>query len=115
VKQRGFTLLEVMVAFAILVIAGVALFEAAGTALGLHTKARDIARATLVAESLMAESAVTNSTGDSGVRPVDGCTSRVDTKPWQTKAIGAALVEVRVQVRCGASDVLLTSVQFAKR
>ena len=55
--SRGFSLLEVLVAFAILALVGTALFRLFSTGLGNASAADDYSRALLVAESVLAETA----------------------------------------------------------
>ncbi|HET9552447.1 MAG TPA: type II secretion system protein, partial [Anaeromyxobacteraceae bacterium] len=54
-RARGFTLLEVMVAMAILAMALVTTFEVVGGALRNHVRARQIETATLLARAKLAE------------------------------------------------------------
>jgi general secretion pathway protein I len=56
-RARGFSLLEVLVAFAILALVGTALFRLFSTGLGNAAAADDYSRAVLVAESVLAETA----------------------------------------------------------
>ena len=56
---RGFSLLEVLVAFVILALVGTALFRLFSGALGNASAADDYSRAVLVAESVLAEAAST--------------------------------------------------------
>ena len=55
--DRGFSLLEVLVAFVILSLVGTALFQLFSGALGNASAADDMTRAVLVAESVLAETA----------------------------------------------------------
>jgi len=54
---RGFSLLEVLVAFSILALVGTALFRLFSGALGNASAADDASRAVLIAESVLAEAA----------------------------------------------------------
>ncbi len=56
-RARGFSLLEVLVAFAILALVGTALFRLFSGGLGNAAAADDYSRAVLVAESVLAEAA----------------------------------------------------------
>ncbi len=56
---RGFSMLEVLVAFVILALVGTALFRLFSGALGNAAAAEDYSRAVLVAESVLAEAAGT--------------------------------------------------------
>lgn len=56
-RARGFSLLEVLVAFSILALVGTALFRLFSGALGNASAADDASRALLVAESVLAETA----------------------------------------------------------
>ena len=56
-RSRGFSLLEVLVAFAILALVGTALFRLFSGGLGNAAAADDYSRAVLVAESVLAEAA----------------------------------------------------------
>ena len=56
-RERGFSLLEVLVAFVILALVGTALFRLFSGALGNASAADDYSRAVLVAESVLAEAA----------------------------------------------------------
>ena len=58
-RARGFSLLEVLVAFVILALVGTALFRLFSGALGNASAADDLSRAVLVAESVLAEAAAT--------------------------------------------------------
>lgn len=58
-RARGFSLLEVLVAFVILALVGTALFRLFSGALGNASAADDSSRALLVAESVLAEAAST--------------------------------------------------------
>ena len=58
-RERGFSLLEVLVAFVILSLVATALFRLFGGALGNASAADDYSRAVLVAESVLAEAAAT--------------------------------------------------------
>ena len=118
-KQRGFTLLEVIVAFGIFVLVAAALFEAGSTALRLHSKADHIGRATLVAESALASlladarAAATGSDGE--------CQWRAERTYWEApseiRGTGfrqqGAPTTLSVTATCsGESDaVVLTTVQ----
>jgi len=55
--SRGFSLLEVLVAFSILALVGTALFRLFSGALGNASAADDASRAVLIAESVLAEAA----------------------------------------------------------
>jgi general secretion pathway protein I len=57
IVERGFSLLEVLVAFVILALVGTALFRLFSGALGNASAAGDMSRAVLVAESVLAETA----------------------------------------------------------
>ncbi|HEX7272845.1 MAG TPA: prepilin-type N-terminal cleavage/methylation domain-containing protein [Casimicrobiaceae bacterium] len=59
--SRGFSLLEVLVAFVILALVGTALFQAFGGALNNAALAEEYSRAALLAESRLADAAVENS------------------------------------------------------
>jgi general secretion pathway protein I len=59
VRSRGFSLLEVLVAFVILALVGTALFSLFSGALNNASVADDYSRAVLVAESALAEAAST--------------------------------------------------------
>ena len=56
-RARGFSLLEVLVAFVVLALVGTALFQLFSGALGNASAADDVSRAVLVAESVLAEAA----------------------------------------------------------
>ena len=56
-RARGFSLLEVLVAFVVLALVGTALFQLFSGALGNASAADDVSRAVLVAESMLAEAA----------------------------------------------------------
>ena len=58
VATRGFSLLEVLVAFVILALVGTALFRLFGTSLNNASLADEYSRAALYAESLLADAAV---------------------------------------------------------
>jgi general secretion pathway protein I len=57
-RARGFSLLEVLVAFVILALVGTALFQLFGGALNNASAADDYSRAVLLAESRLADTAV---------------------------------------------------------
>lgn len=57
IRQRGFSLLEVLVAFVILALVATALFRLFSGALGNMGAAEDYSRAALLAESVLAETA----------------------------------------------------------
>ena len=57
-SSRGFSLLEVLVAFVILALVGTALFQLFGGALNNASAADEYSRATLLAESRLADAAV---------------------------------------------------------
>ena len=61
---RGFSLLEVLVAFVILSLVATALFRLFSGALGNASAADDYSRAMLVAESVLAEAAATRPLGE---------------------------------------------------
>ena len=107
--QRGFSLLEVLVAFVILALVATALFRLFGGALGNAGIAEDASRAVLVAQSRL-DAARTELRADSGTED-DGriaWTTRVE--PWEppdtpaplgtaTQMIATQLYRVSVEVR----------------
>jgi type II secretion system protein I len=112
-RQRGFTLLEVLVAFAITATVCTAVFGAIGTSLQLHARAERIMRASLLAESVMAEVVAA---GDAGARmgTADDCTWRSEPRAWSAPAAirlqqGVGLTEWRVEITCGNDARPLTT------
>lgn len=120
-KQRGFTLLEVIVAFSVVAVVAAALFEAGSVALRLHAKARNISQATLVVQSVMAElSAVGTDTPGAKSGMSAECAWHAESKRWAppgtpiSTAIQLVLYEVRVEASCGhggGDPVVMTTIQ----
>jgi general secretion pathway protein I len=77
-RSRGFTLVEVVVAFAVLAITFVALYEVLGSSLHRGSEVERYERAVLSAQSLLAQSSATAILGES---TVNGTTP--DGMPWQ--------------------------------
>ena len=62
-QRRGFTLLEVMIALAIISIALVSLMGLANRSIGVHDRLHRITEATLLAQQMMAETEISASHG----------------------------------------------------
>ena len=107
--QRGFTLLEIMVALAIIGIAMVALLSLGNRSIGVHDRLQHLTQATLLAQQKMSESELESRRG--GVAQlVDG--EGVFTEPfadyrWRIEIISTplpAVQQVTITVLWGDED-----------
>lgn len=121
--QRGFTLLEVLIAFAMLAVFLVTFYEAAGAALRLHGKGHRTSRAGLVADSVMSQAGVGEALtiGTSLSDTDDGCAWSMSVERWGPAVPGEeesypvpVPVKVVVEVTCSetshADDVVVERV-----
>ena len=88
--QRGFSLLEVLVAFVILALVATALFRLFGGALGNAGIAEDASRAVLVAQSRL-DAARTELRADSGAEDGGRIAWSTRVEPWQSPESSAAM------------------------
>lgn len=113
-RERGFTLVEVLIAFAIVALALVAVHQAFAMALDVSRRSTSVTRAALVAESVLEELEVRfRSTGNIAARGVlAGCDWTTDSRPfplpsqldWLDPGIAARYVQVTVSVGCRGRD-----------
>jgi len=110
-RQRGFTLLEVVVAFAILVLSLGALLESFSMTLRRSEKARNLERAELLIESVKDQLGITVALNQAGASGTD------EDCQWQVHALTverpaahhtptAAAQRVGIDVECGNSGAL---------
>ena len=121
-RQQGFTLIEVVVAFAILALALGALYESFGGSLRRGVSARQQELATLRAESLLSEFR-----GSGGLLPQEkggrdedlGFSWRITVKPYPAEISDHSPVTaeaVEVEVRWGEKrSVVLRTVELLRR
>ena len=96
--QRGFSLLEVLVAFVILALVATALFRLFGGALGNAGIAEDASRAVLVAQSRL-DAARTELRADSGVEDDGRIAWSTRVEPWESPDTpGAATQMIATQL-----------------
>lgn len=105
-RQSGFTLVEVLIAFAILAVVMVALYEAAGTGLRSFEAAASVERAVLVAQSRMDRIVAQRQLPAEAAGTVDGTpfTWQVDVLPLpegygELKPQSARLQLIRLRIR----------------
>lgn len=122
-RQRGFTLIEVVVAFAILALSLGALYESFGDSLRRGGEARQAELATLRAESLLAEYR-----GSGGLLPKEhtgedaelGYSWRISVKPYPAEVSENSTLDVEsvdVEVNWGAKrhGIQLHSVELLRK
>jgi general secretion pathway protein I len=108
-SQRGFTLLEVMIAVAILAVALVALLGLRNNDVRMQAYARDVTRATLIARE-MALTADSEGTPDLGFSEGDfgtdhpGFSWKKQVTPFLAEFLGDRVREVRVSVLFGVPE-----------
>jgi general secretion pathway protein I len=107
-SRNGFTLLEVMVALAILAVALVALLGLRNNDVEMQTYARDVTRATLIAREMVltADSGASDlgySEGDFGTDH-PGFLWRKQVTPFMAEFLGDRVREVRVTVLFGVPE-----------
>jgi general secretion pathway protein I len=98
--SRGFTVLEVVIAFAILSMATLAIYEAIGHAMSSYAKLGSVEPALTLAESLLAENSINPIYETADRDGTEGSLSwSVHTVPYYSQIPGAIpLVSVRVRV-----------------
>ena len=122
-RQRGFTLIEVVVAFAILALSLGALYESFGGSLRRGSSARQQELAALRAESLLSEFRATNGLlpqQKSGRDEDLGFSWRITAKPYPAELsehshLSAESVEVEVRWREKGPAVTLRSVELLRK
>lgn len=115
-REDGFTLLEVLVAFAILTFALSALLLAFATGLRTTGRSAAIATATLQAQSLMDQVGNTIPLREADLSGVleDGARWKVAVVPFDTGDFGGAAYRVEIDVASdGGRSVTLTSLRLA--
>jgi general secretion pathway protein I len=105
-RQRGFTLLEVVVAFAILALSLSALFESFSMTLRRSEKARNLERAVLLIESIKDQLGITVSLSQTSVEGnEEDCHWQVHgqavARPASDRAPTATADRVGIDVDCG--------------
>lgn len=124
-NARGFTLIEVVIAFAIVAMFSIAFYESTAVALKLHSKSGRLTRAALVADSAIAQvvrgDVLTERRGE-----IDGCAWTASAEQVELEGMpqGASLpvvpIRVTVQVRCDPSptapaDIAVSRVTLLER
>ena len=123
-RQKGFTLIEVVVAFAIFALSMGALYESFGGALRRNSQAHEREQALLVAQSVLARVRVAPvpwKPEDSGspeggwqwrveVAPFDADAAESKQSPWQTFAVTIHLA----REGSNAKEVVLSSIELAR-
>lgn len=106
-RQRGYTLIEILVAFAVLAMALTLLLGALARASRQVSDASDTVRATLYAQSILEEAGLRAREGRSGGAFEDGRFAwTLDIRPWTgepalTSGSGLRMLELDLQVRWG--------------
>ncbi len=104
-RQRGYSLLEILVAFAIMAFALTALYRASGGSVNVLSETGRRQRAVVIAESLLALRDSVPAAGWSESGESAGFVWRVDTSPYATGLSGPEIPSLhRVVVEVGWND-----------